>query len=64
MEWFEIIIIIGAVLFVGLVTFLEVRKKLRGQNSCGGSCSGCKAGQNECPACQIKEDLKHYIETK
>lgn len=64
MEWFEIIIIVGAVLFVGLVTFLEIRKKIKGTSSCSGSCSGCSVGQKQCPACQIKEDLKEYIETK
>ena len=63
MEWYEIIIIIAAVLFVTLVTFFSIRRKMQGKTCCGGQCSCCKAGQNECPACQIKEDLQEYIET-
>ena len=64
MEWYEILIIIFVALFVVFVILKEIWKKKHHISCCGGKCSGCKAGQNECPACQIKKDLKEYIETK
>ena len=64
MEWYEIVIIIFAVLFVVIVTIKEIWKKKHHISCCGGSCSGCKAGQKECPMCQVKENLEEYIEKK
>lgn len=64
MEWYEIVIIVFAVLFVVFVFVKEIWKKKHHISCCGGQCSHCKAGQNECPACHIKKDLQEYTETK
>lgn len=42
MAWFEPLIIIAAVAFVGLVTFFHFYNKKKGKSSsCGGNCSSC-----------------------
>ena len=60
MQWFEYLIIVAIILFVGSVIFIAIRNKIRGKTSCGcgGSCAGC----SKC--CHAKEDLKKYVESK
>ncbi|MBE6136182.1 MAG: FeoB-associated Cys-rich membrane protein [Erysipelotrichaceae bacterium] len=60
MEWFEYLIIVAVVLFVGSVTFVAIRNKIKGKSSCGcgGNCSGC----NKC--CNAKQHLEEYLKSK
>lgn len=60
MEWFEYLIIVAVVIFVGSVSFFTIRNKIKGKSSCGGGCSGCKSN---C-ACHAKDRLKEYLESK
>ena len=51
MEWFEPLIIIAAVAFVGLVIFLHFYLKKKGKSlsgECNGHCSSCHA----CSSCK------------
>ena len=51
MAWFEPLIIIGAILFVGFVIFLSFYMKKKGK-SLGGDC-GCKCSGN-CSNCGLQ----------
>ena len=51
MAWFEPLIIVGAIAFVGLVIFLHFFLKKKGKSlsgSCSGKCSSCHA----CSSCE------------
>lgn len=56
MEWFEILIIIGAVLFVLSVTVITIYRKKKGKGSCCGDCKSCTCG---CINCQKILDEYH-----
>lgn len=41
MEWYEILIIVAAALFVIGVVTVSVVRKIQGKSGCGGNCSCC-----------------------
>ena len=63
MAWFEPLIIIGAVAFVGLVIFLHFFLKKKGKSLSGGCCSNkCTGNCSKCHAsssCQKMLDEYH-----
>ena len=54
MAWFEPLIIVAAVSFVGLVIFLSLYLKKKGKSLGGDCCSsnGCQNCQEKCIDCQ------------
>lgn len=56
MQWFEPLIIIAAISFVGLVIFLHfyLKKKGKSLSGCSGNCAICKGCKNK------EEKLKEY----
>ena len=66
MAWFEPLIIIGAISFVGFVIFLSFYLKKKGKSlggDCGCKCSGnCSNCGHACSNCQqmLKEYKKMY----
>ena len=60
MQWFEYLIIVTVVLFVGSVLFVTIRNKIKGKSSCG-SCGGNCAGCSKC--CSAKDRLEEYIKS-
>lgn len=52
MQWYEYLIIVGAIGIVILPIVLAIINKKRGKVSCGCSCSAC-ASKHNCPHCNI-----------
>ena len=62
MTWFEPLIILGAVSFVGLVIFLSFYLKKKGKSLSGGCCAhNCNKCEGHCSSCE--EMLKEYKKT-
>lgn len=69
MAWFEPLIIIGAVSFVGLVIFLHFYLKKKGKSlsgGCTGKCSGKCSSCHACSSCEkmLEEYKKMYPENE
>ena len=61
MAWFEPLIIIGAISFVGLVIFLHFYLKKKGKSLSGGCTGKCSGNCSSCHACSSKKEmLKKY----
>lgn len=65
MAWFEPLIILGAIAFVGLVIFLSFYLKKKGK-SLGGNCSGnCSKCGHQCSNCEkMLEEYKAMYSKK
>ena len=68
MAWFEPLIIIAAVAFVGLVIFLHFYSKKKGKSlsgGCSGKCSGNCSSCHACPSCeQMYKEYKEMYSQK
>jgi type IV secretory pathway TrbL component len=53
MEWFEYLIAIAAILFVGVVAFFGIRNKIKGKSSC----TECKGNCQKCSGCSTCKNL-------
>lgn len=58
MEWFEYLIIVGLIAYVGLIIFLSFYLKSKRKAICGGKCKSCYV--DSCPLHNIDKALNNY----
>ena len=63
MLWFEILIIVFCILFVGSIVFLSFYLKHKGKSLSGDCCGDCKKCQGKCRCCSSGHLLKEYHKT-